>query len=135
MLLPLVILFNFSGENSDRNTKLEIYNEYDKHVMDSYNENEKRNKHDRKTSCKKPNAKIYWIDDKRFTTLLSSEVSGNPTKEIDSVKNEGDRRKLIRCMRTVSQNFWLNIEGWHNKSISEDNLQEIKKLPRIMVHS
>ncbi|GET58025.1 hypothetical protein RIR_jg26996.t1 [Rhizophagus irregularis DAOM 181602=DAOM 197198] len=45
-----------------------------------------------------------------------------------------DRRKLIRCMRIVSQNFWLNIESWHNKFISEDNVNRIKNLLRIMVH-
>ncbi|PKY48673.1 hypothetical protein RhiirA4_525707 [Rhizophagus irregularis] len=102
-----------------------MYNEYDDIITE---------KHDRSSTSKKSDAKIYWIDDKRLATSLSSEVSGSPTKEIDIVKNERDRRKLIRCMRIVSQNFWLNIESWHNKFISEDNVNRIKNLLRIMVH-
>ncbi|CAB4441820.1 unnamed protein product [Rhizophagus irregularis] len=115
----------FNGENSSKNTRSEMYNEYDDIITE---------KHDRSSTSKKSDAKIYWIDDKRLATSLSSEVSGSPTKEIDIVKNERDRRKLIRCMRIVSQNFWLNIESWHNKFISEDNVNRIKNLLRIMVH-
>ncbi|PKK67549.1 hypothetical protein RhiirC2_783373, partial [Rhizophagus irregularis] len=48
------------GEKSDKNTKSEVYNEYDRHVINLY----KKNKQDRRSNCKKPDGKIFWIDDK-----------------------------------------------------------------------
>ena len=53
---------------------------------------------------------------------------------IDIMKNEGDRRKLIRCIRSVSRNLWRNIENWHNKYVSDDTMQKLKNIPRILIH-
>jgi len=61
-------------------------------------------------------------------------VSGSPTKVIDIMKNEGDRRKLIRYIRSVSRNLWRNIENWHNKYVSDDTMQKLKNIPRILIH-
>ena len=59
-----------------------------------------------KKILKKHDAKVLWVDDKRTTTLLSSEVSDSSTKVIDIMKHEGDRRKIIRCIKFVSRNLW-----------------------------
>lgn len=51
-------------------------------------------------------------------------VSGSPIKKIGIVKNKGNRRKLIYYIRTIKQNFWLNI----------DNFNRIKNLLHIKIY-